>query len=210
MSVRLPVKPLVFAAALAPAVWITALALTGRLGANPPDAIIDRSGEWSLRLLLATLAVTPLRRLTGWRWPGRVRRMLGLFAFFYGVVHFAAWWLFELGLRLGPMWAELWQRTFLAVGFVALAGLAPLAITSTDAAMRRMGIWWVRLHRTVYLLAGLSVLHYYLLVKADIRAPLIYAAILAVLLGYRLLPRSWQRAGNLFRAVRRPRPAGSP
>jgi len=212
MAQRLPVKPLVFLAAAAPAAIITADAFSGRLGANPPDAIIDRSGLWCLRLLLATLAVTPLRLLTGWRWPMRVRRMLGLFAFFYGVVHFAAWGLFEHGLRLGPLWADLWDHLYLAVGFLAVAGMVPLAATSFDAAMRRLGVWWVRLHRTVYLLAALSVLHYYLLVKADVRDPLIYAGLLAVLLGYRLLPRPWQRAGDLLRpAPRRPtRPAAGP
>lgn len=207
MAGRLPLKPLVFAAALAPAIWITALAVTGGLGANPPDAIVDRSGEWCLRLLLVTLTVTPLRLLTGWRWPMRVRRMLGLFAFFYGVVHFAAWGLFEHGLHLGPLWADLWAHPYLAVGFLAVAGMVPLAATSFDAAMRRLGIWWVRLHRTVYVLGGLSVLHFLLLVKADLREPLIYTALLAGLLAYRLLPRSWQRAGDLLRPARRPRAA---
>jgi sulfoxide reductase heme-binding subunit YedZ len=203
--VRLPVKPLVFALALAPAVWIAFQAVTGGLGANPPDAIIDRSGEWSLRLLLITLAVTPLRLVTGWRWPMRVRRMLGLFAFFYGMVHLAAWGLFEHGLRLGPLWTDLWGRTYLALGFVAVIGMLPLAATSFDAAMRRLGVWWVRLHRVVYPLAILAVLHYYLLVKADIREPLIYAGILGLLLGYRALPSNWQRAGNRLRPTRRTR-----
>ena len=196
---RLPVKPLAFALALAPAVWIAVQGVSGGLGANPPDAIIDRSGEWSLRLLLATLAVTPLRLVTGWRWPIRVRRMLGLFAFFYGVVHFAAWGLFEHAFRLAPLWADLWDHPYLAVGFLAVAGMLPLAATSFDAAMRRLGKWWLRLHKTVYLLAALCVLHYVLLVKADLREPLIYAGILALLLGYRVLPRHWQRAGDRLR-----------
>lgn len=204
---RLPAKPLVFGLALAPTVWIAVQAITGGLGANPPDAIIDRSGEWSLRLLLLTLAVTPLRLVTGWRWPQRVRRMLGLYAFFYGGVHLVAWGLFEHGLRLGPLWADVWNRTYLAVGFIAVVGMLPLAATSFNGAMRRLGRWWMRLHRTVYLLAALSVLHYYLLVKADVREPLIYAGILALLLAYRLLPRGWQRAGDRLRPARRGRAA---
>jgi sulfoxide reductase heme-binding subunit YedZ len=199
---RLPAKPVVFLLALGPAVALAVQTVTGGLGANPPDAIIDRSGEWSLRLLLITLAVTPLRLITGWRWPMRVRRMLGLFAFFYGVVHLAAWGLFEHGLRPGPLWADLWDRPYLAAGFLAVAGMLPLAATSFDAAMRRLGRWWVRLHRLVYPIAVLSVLHYYLLVKADIREPLIHAGILALLLGYRVLPRRWQRAGDRLRPAR--------
>jgi sulfoxide reductase heme-binding subunit YedZ len=180
-------------------------AVTGALGANPPEALIDSTGEWALRLLLLTLAVTPLRRLTGWRWPGKVRRMLGLFTFFYAGLHTAAYALFEQSLRLAAIWSDVWERPFIAVGFAALIGLVPLAITSTRAAMVRLGPWWVRIHRTVYLWAVLSVLHFYLLVKADIREPLVYALILGSLLGFRVLPRSWQRG-----PWRRSRPRSAP
>ena len=192
MRARPPVKAIVFAAAL-PLVVLTGRLLSGTLGANPADTLIDRTGEWSLRLLLITLAITPLRRLTGWRWPGRVRRMLGLFTFFYGVLHFAAYAVLEQSLRPVAMAGDVIERPFIAVGFAALLGLLPLALTSTRGAMMRLGTWWARLHRSVYLWAVLSVLHFYLLVKADIREPAIYALILGGLLGFRLLPWRWQR-----------------
>jgi sulfoxide reductase heme-binding subunit YedZ len=184
----------VFLAGLAPLGVMAGQALTGTLGANPPDALTDRTGEWALRILLVTLVITPLRRATGWRWPGRIRRMVGLFAFFYGLLHFAAYAAFDQSLRLPAIWADLWERPFITVGFVALAGLLPLTLTSTRAAMMCLGPWWSRLHQTVYLWAILSVLHFYLLVKADIREPLVYSLILAFLLGYRMLPRRWQRS----------------
>jgi sulfoxide reductase heme-binding subunit YedZ len=193
MRARAPAKPIVFVAAALPLAVLTGRLLSGTLGVNPADTLIDRTGEWSLRLLLVTLAVTPLRRLSGWRWPGRVRRMLGLFAFFYGGLHFAAYAVLEQSLRPVAMAADVIERPFIAVGFAALLGLLPLALTSTRGAMMRLGAWWARLHRSVYLWAVLSVLHFYLLVKADIREPAIYALILAALLGFRLLPRRWQR-----------------
>jgi sulfoxide reductase heme-binding subunit YedZ len=190
---RFPIRTVTFLAALAPLGWLIRAALGGGLGANPPSAIIDHTGEWSLQILLLTLLVTPLRRLTGWGWPGRIRRMLGLFAFFYAVVHFAAYAVFDFGLRLGPILADLVSRPFITVGFIALLGMVPLAATSTDGAMRRLGRWWPRLHLLIHPVAVLSVAHYYLLVKADIRAPITYALLLALLLGYRLLPRRWQK-----------------
>ncbi|MFA9462019.1 sulfite oxidase heme-binding subunit YedZ [Thiohalorhabdus methylotrophus] len=197
-----PVRSLVFAAALVPLGLLILETFQGTLGPNPASALIDRTGEWALHLLLITLAVTPLRRVSGWRWPGKVRRQLGLFAFFYTLLHFAAYAAFDQSLRLSAIWLDLWDRPFITVGFVAMIGLIPLAATSTTAAMIRMGAWWPRLHRSVYLLAVLSVLHYYLLVKADIREPLIYALILGILLGLRMLPRSWLRRMNPTRRGR--------
>lgn len=191
-SRRFPVRTLAFIVAASPMGWLVWAVATGGLGANPPEAIIDHTGEWALWALGLTLLVTPVRRMTRWRWPGRIRRMLGLFAFFYTAVHFAAYALFDFGLRPGPIIGDLVSRPFITVGFVAFVGLIPLAATSTDAAMRRLGRWWPRLHLLIYPIAVLSVAHHYMLVKADVREPVIYAVVLALLLGYRLLPRGWQ------------------
>lgn len=197
-----PVRVFSFVAGILPLALLGHRALSGTLGPNPADALIDQTGEWALWILLLTLAVTPLRRITGWRWPGKIRRQLGLFAFFYTLLHFAAYAVFDQSLRPGAIWADLWERPFITVGFAAMAGLLPLAATSTTTAMVRLGSWWPRLHRTVYLLAVLSVLHCYLLVKADIREPLLYAVILGGLLGMRLLPRSWLRRLGPAKRVR--------
>ncbi|HKJ89164.1 MAG TPA: protein-methionine-sulfoxide reductase heme-binding subunit MsrQ [Gammaproteobacteria bacterium] len=199
---RIPVRTLSFLAGLLPLAVLVEATFRGTLGANPADALINQTGLWALRLLLITLAVTPLRRITGWRWPGKIRRQLGLFAFFYTVLHFAAYAVLDQSLDPGAIWADLWERPFITVGFAAMVGLAPLAATSTTAAMVRLGAWWPRLHRTVYLLGVLSVLHYYLLVKADIREPMIYALILGALLGLRLLPRPWLRRLSPLRRQR--------
>ena len=192
MRRRAFVKPLTFAAGCLPLAFLIHAAATGGLGANPPEAIILATGEWTLRLLLITLAVTPLRRITGWRWPGRIRRMLGLFTFAYALLHFTAYALFEHSLSPAAIGADILERPFIALGLAAFLGLLALAATSTTAAMVRLGPWWIRLHRSVYVLAVLAVIHFYLEVKADIREPLIYGAILAGLLGFRALPRRLQ------------------
>jgi len=203
-TLRWIAKPIVFLLCLLPVGWLLAgLAdLAGfaqwpsaSLGANPVDRIQDTLGIWGLRLLLATLAVTPLRELGGWQRLIAFRRMLGLFAFFYVSAHFAWYLLVDQGLDW-RLWVEdIAKRPFITVGFTALVMLVPLALTSTKRAMRRMGRRWQRLHRLIYPAAILGCTHFYWQVKADIREPLIFCLALAVLLGWRLY-RSWQRAGR--------------
>jgi sulfoxide reductase heme-binding subunit YedZ len=150
------------------------------------ETLSHRTGDWSLRFLLLTLAVTPLRRLTGWNGLQRFRRMLGLFAFFHVCLHFGVYLIFDQFFDLSAIIADVAKRPYITVGFAAFVLLIPLAVTSTNRMIKRLGRNWQRLHRLVYLIAILGVLHYLWLVKADLREPLMYAGILAVLLGYRL------------------------
>jgi len=163
------------------------------LGANPVEALIHEAGLWGLRLLLLTLAVTPLRRMSGWNWLIRLRRMLGLFAFFYVFVHFLSYAVIDQRLALGPIVEDIIERPFITIGITAFLLLLPLAMTSTNAMMRRLGCRWQQLHRLIYPIAILGVWHFWWQVKEDIREPLIYAAILAFLLGFRLWTRQRRR-----------------
>jgi len=182
-------KVVVFLICLIPLV-ATVMAIFGimglSLGANPVEELIKRNGEWGLRFLLITLAITPARRLTGLNWLIRFRRMAGLFAFFYVVMHFVSYAVIDQGLAVGPIIEDVTERPFITLGMTALLLLIPLAITSTNSMVRRLGKRWRSLHRLVYPVAVLGVWHYWWQVKQDIREPLLYAAILAVLLGYRL------------------------
>ena len=164
------------------------------LGADPIAEIEHRTGLWALRMLMITLAITPLRQLTGQPVLIRFRRMLGLYAFFYASLHLAAY----LGLDLRGYWAQIFEeivkRPYITVGFTAWLLLLPLAITSTKGWIKRLGRNWGRLHKLVYVIGVLAVLHFWWLVKSDIREPLLYAAILAVLLGWRGWKAfSWRR-----------------
>ena len=190
-SIRV-IKALLFLACLAPLGKLT-LEIFGiagmSLGANPIEELIHRLGIWGLNLLLITLAVTPLRRLTGKNWLLRFRRMLGLFAFFYVLMHFLTYVGLDQRFDLAAIIEDIAERPYITVGFTALMLLVPLAATSTHAMMRRLGRRWQKLHRLVYLIAILGVVHFYWQVKLDTLEPLIYAAILAILLGYRLMGR---------------------
>jgi sulfoxide reductase heme-binding subunit YedZ len=186
--VRFGVKPLVFAAGLLPFALLARGAWLGDLGANPLDRVTDVTGEWGLRFLLLTLAVTPLRQLTGWTALQRFRRMLGLFAFFYVSLHLTTWIWLDQGLLLDNIVADIAKRPFVTVGFLAWLLLVPLALSSTRGMMRRLGRRWQSLHRLIYLLAPLGVLHFIWLIKADLLEPLIYAAVLAGLLLLRWPP----------------------
>ena len=197
-------KIAVFVLALTPLVGLGWLAYAGGLGANPIDYITDTTGIWTLRLVLATLAVTPLRRLTGWNTLIRFRRMLGLFAFFYVLLHFLLYISYQ-GFDLGEIVKDVIKRPYITIGFLALLMLIPLAITSTNKMMRRLGRRWQSLHRLVYVIAILGVWHYYWQVKKDVREPLVYVGILAILLGYRAL-RAWQKK----RVTSKPAPATAP
>lgn len=178
------------ALALLPMGLLAADVVLARLGTDPVATLTHRSGDWALRFLLACLAVTPLRRLTGSGIWIAWRRMLGLHAFAWGCLHLGVYLVLDLQGWWLQIFADIARRPFITVGFSAWLLLLPLALTSTRAAMRRLGRHWGRLHRLVYLAALLAVLHYLWLVKADLREPLQYAAILAALLLLRLrLPR---------------------
>lgn len=187
------IKPVIFLAALGPLVWLVYAALTGHLGANPIEAITRTLGEWALRFLLLTLALTPLRRISGWHWPMRFRRMLGLYAFFYVTLHLASYIVLDQFFYWPGIWEDIIKRPYITIGMVSFLLLLPLAVTSTRGMMRRMGKNWQRLHRLVYLIAVGAVLHYYMLVKADTREPLLYAGILLLLLLARLPGKNAQR-----------------
>ena len=187
-------KACVHALALAPLAWLcwrVSRVYTGAdldaLGPEPVVAIEHALGTWALRLLLLTLAVTPLRQATGLAVLLRFRRMLGLYAFAYASLHFAAWLVLDLGGFWSQVFTEIAKRPYITVGFAAWLLLLPLAVTSTRGWMRRLGRGWARLHRLVYPVAVLAVLHFWWIVKSDIREPLLYATILALLLGWRAL-----------------------
>lgn len=164
------------------------------LGVNPIEFVTRSTGTWTLVALLATLAVTPLRRLTGWSELARVRRMLGLFAFFYAVLHFTTYIWVDQFFDLRAIVADIWKRPFITVGFSAFLLLLPLAATSTNAMARRLGVRrWRALHQCVYAIATLGVLHFWWLVKRDLTEPIAYASVLALLLGVRL----WWRSRSL-------------
>jgi sulfoxide reductase heme-binding subunit YedZ len=187
-QIRLIWKPVVFLLCLLPALLVVtdALGITGRLGANPIEEILDRFGNWNLRFIMITLAITPLRRLTGWNWLGRFRRMIGLFTFFYVLMHFLTWLILDQGLLIPAIAEDLVKRPFITVGFIALLLLAAMAVTSTDRIRRAMGRSWNTLHYSIYAVGILGVWHYWWQVKQDIREPLVYALILGLLLGIRL------------------------
>ena len=181
------IKILVFLLCLAPLARLGWLAWQQDLGANPIERITHFTGDWTLRLLVATLAVTPLRKLLSMPVLIRYRRMLGLFAFFYGSLHFLTYIWLDKFFDLHDVAKDVAKRPFITVGFTAFVLLIPLAVTSTAGWIRRMGgRRWQLLHRLIYATAALAVVHYYWLVKSDIRLPVFYGTLVAVLLGYRL------------------------
>ncbi|MFB3852295.1 MAG: sulfite oxidase heme-binding subunit YedZ [Vicinamibacterales bacterium] len=185
----------IFVAALLPLASLAWRGHQGTLGANPIETLTRETGLWTLRLLLTTLAVTPLRRLLSWNGIIRVRRMLGLFAFFYASLHYLTYLWLDQFFSLGDMIADIGRRPFITVGFAAFILLVPLAATSTAKMMRLLGgRRWRMLHRLSYAAAVLGVFHYWWLVKADIRPPLAYAVALSALLGFRVTWRARQAA----------------
>lgn len=187
--VRYLLKPVVFAACLLPLAWIALRAFEiagGGLGANPVEALMDHFGNWGLRFVMIALAVTPLRRITGFNWLTMMRRMLGLFAAFYVSMHFAVYLVLDQGLALGPIVEDVIKRPFITLGMLALLLLLAMTATSTLRARRAMGKRWQQLHNSVYLVGILGVWHFWWQVKKDISEPLIYAVILTILLGSRV------------------------
>lgn len=184
--VRWGLKPAIWIACLVPLGLLVHDFFTGGLGANPIEKVTLTTGKTALILLMVALSVTPLRRLTGWNQLAKVRRLLGLFAFFYVALHFAIYIGLDQFFAFGDIAEDILERPYITVGFAAFMLLLPLAITSTTGWIRRLGRRWRQLHRLVYVAAGLGVLHYFWKVKADTREPLLFAGILAVLLLLRL------------------------
>jgi sulfoxide reductase heme-binding subunit YedZ len=196
-------KPLVFVLALLPFAWLFYGALTNNLGANPAEYLIRACGDWSLRFLCLTLAVTPLRVLTGLSALARFRRMLGLYVYFYVVLHLLSYSWFDMGFDLGDIVKDIIKRPFILVGFAGFLLLTPLALTSFNRAVKAMGAKrWQMLHKLVYVIAGLGLLHFFWMRsgKNDFAEVAIYAVILGVLLGWRV--------SEFFKKKRRPLPSG--
>ncbi len=191
-------KPVVFLVCLIPLSRLVWLAYSGGLGANPIEFITRSTGTWTLVFLLVTLSITPLRKLTGYNALIKLRRMLGLFAFFYACLHFTTYIWLDQFFELASIWKDIQKRPFITVGFASFVLLIPLAATSTNAMMRRLGRRWQQLHRLVYLIGIGGVVHYWWLVKKDITQPAIYALVLVILLGYRI--SVWLKARQRARA----------
>jgi sulfoxide reductase heme-binding subunit YedZ len=202
-TVRFILKPLVFIASLGPFAWLVWAALTNNLSANPLSDLTNETGVWTLRFVCITLAVTPLRRLTGWNGAIRFRRMTGLFAFFYGTLHFLTYVIADRFAGLDfpdgivalstvrnlvkSIGEDIYKRPFITVGFTAWSSMAPLALTSTAGWIRRLGgRRWNRLHRLIYLTGVAGVVHYWWLVKADLRRPIAYGVVVGILLAFRI------------------------
>lgn len=180
-------KAVVFINSLVPLALLGWDAAHRNLGANPLEYVTRTTGMLTLIFLMLSLAVTPLRKMTGWNWLGMNRRMLGLYAFFYGALHFLTYIWFDRFFNLKSALADVAQRPFIAVGFASFLIMVPLAVTSTNKMVKRLGgKRWNRLHKTVYLAGALGVLHFYMLVKSDTRLPYTFALVLAALLGYRI------------------------
>jgi methionine sulfoxide reductase heme-binding subunit len=180
------IKVAVFALCMAPLISLGRRALNGDLGANPIEFITHFTGDWTLRFLVMTLTVTPLRKLLRWPELVRFRRMLGLFAFFYGCLHLLTYVWLDKFFAWGDMLRDVAKRPFITAGFTAFVLLLPLAVTSTAGWIRRLGgKRWQKLHRLIYVIAVAGVVHYYWLVKSDIRLPLFYGMLVVLLLAYR-------------------------
>ena len=197
MNIQRAVKPIAFIVCLIPLGQLLYYAWTENLTANPIEFITRFTGSWALIFLLVSLSVTPLRKISGWNGLIKYRRMLGLFAFFYAVLHFATFMVLDHFFDFQAIAKDVLKRPYVTAGFTAFVLMIPLAITSTAGMVRRLGKRWQQLHRLVYVAAIAAVIHFYWLVKADIRRPVQYGVVLGLLLGYRLLvkvaPPLWTR-----------------
>jgi sulfoxide reductase heme-binding subunit YedZ len=219
-TLRFAIKPLVFLASLGPIGWLLWAAGTGNLSANPLSDITNETGVWAIRFVCVTLAVTPLRKISGWNWVVKFRRMVGLFAFFYATLHFATYivadrfagldfpngilsWTTVVALARSVT-ADIYKRPFITIGFLAWLTMLPLAITSTAAWIRRLGgRHWNRLHKLVYATGVVAAMHYWWLVKSDVSRPLAYAAVVFVLLAFRAYKLRATRVVEYSRGARR-------
>jgi sulfoxide reductase heme-binding subunit YedZ len=210
MSARqlIVVKILLFAVCLVPLLRLAWGAWQNELGANPIEFVIRSLGDWTLNFLLITLTVSPLRKLTGWHWLLRLRRMLGLFAFLYAVLHLSTYVWLDQFFDWSAIARDILKRPFITIGMSAFALLIPLAATSSNAMIRRLGgRRWQQLHRSIYVIAIFAAVHYWWMVKLDIRQPLIYAIVLTLLLAIRALWREQERRHQLAGAGTRQPPA---
>jgi sulfoxide reductase heme-binding subunit YedZ len=203
-AVRWVLKPVVFLACLIPALHVTAGALDAAgvlnidalsLGADPVKVMLHTCGRWALNFLMITLCMTPLRDLTHSVFWLRFRRMFGLFVFFYVILHFTVYLVFDQAGKLGALWQDIVKRPYITIGMLGLLLLIPLAVTSTAKAQRRLGRRWTQLHRLIYVIAILGVWHFWWQVKKDISQPLLYVCGLSILLGYRV----WKQRKALSR-----------
>ena len=202
------IKLLVFVNCLVPLLLLAWDGYHNQLGANPLDFITGATGKLALVFLLISLAITPIRKLTGWNQLIKHRRMLGLYAFFYGCLHLLTFVWFDNFFDLKAIAQDILKRPFIAIGMLSFLLMVPLAVTSTNGMIKRLGgRRWSRLHRSVYVVAILGVVHYWMLVKADIRQPLLFAGALALLLGYRIIvqypPAQSQKAPRISPIPRR-------
>ena len=197
--VRRVLKPVVFIACLIPATLLVLNTFRDNLGANPVEAITNTTGIWTLRLIVITIALTPVRWLTKWNPIIQFRRMIGLFAFFYGTLHFMTYFVLDHALEFGGLWEDVVKRPYITMGFTGFVLMIPLALTSTKGWIGRLGgRRWNLLHKLIYITSVLAVIHYWWKVKLDVTNPMIYAAIVAVLLGARIVrwARNRQAAGT--------------
>jgi len=195
-------KPVIFITCLVPLARLVWRGLHADLGANPIEFITHATGDWTLRFLLITLSITPLRKLTRQYWLIGLRRMLGLFAFFYGTLHLMTWLWLDKFFDPHEMLADIVKRRFITAGITAFTLMIPLALTSTRWAIRKLGGQrWQALHRLIYFSAAASVIHYIWLVKADLKKPLEYAAMLGLLLAYRIAVRLISRVKKFSAAA---------
>lgn len=190
---RLPLKITVFVLCLMPLAWLAYALLTNQLGANPIEVVTRRLGEWGLQLLLVTLCMTPLKDLLQQPWPIQLRRMLGLFSFFYLVLHLFSYLWLDQFFDWFEIWTDIKDRPFITVGMLSMLGLLALALTSNKWSQRKLKRNWRRLHFLVYPITILAVLHFFWLVKLDWLRPVIFAACLALLLGYRWLKLAYKQ-----------------
>lgn len=198
-AIRYLIKPLLFIICLVPFIVLSIGAVNDTLGVNPVEKLTLETGEWTLRLLLLTLAITPLRRISGHVWLIKLRRMLGLFTFFYACLHFTTYIWLDQFFDWQEILIDIPKRPFITVGFVAFVLLIPLALTSTNSMMRLLKKRWVQLHKLIYVIAVLGCLHFLWVVKADTLEPLIYFLILLVLLGYRAIEQRKARKSNAWK-----------
>ena len=183
------IKVCVWVLCLTPFVRLLVGSINGQLGTNPIELITRSTGTWTLVFLCCTLAVSPMRQITGWVWLAKLRRLLGLFTYFYVCLHLTTWIWFDQWFDLGDMIRDVIKRPFITVGMAAFLLLTPLALSSNKAAMKRLGRRWAVLHRLVYVIAVLAVVHYWWMVKKDLTQPIIYGVVVAGLLGWRV----WKR-----------------